>query len=386
MMDTLHYPVIQVRGGPYERGQQHGEQARDRIEACVDIYRSAFSRNVRLDWTEVVRRARWFADVIEGLDPAIMTEMRGIANGSGLLLEEIVALNCRTEILFGVGSGSGPKPETAADECTTIAVTPNASAGGKMILGKNWDRWAVCGDTVVVIQVEQDEGPDFVTVVEAGMVGRDGFNEAGIAICGNLMRSTKDGGKPGVPIPVIRRRVLNSQFLDDALDAVLHADRAASTNYVVAHDSGIVINFEAAPDQVFPIYPEAGLLTHSNHFTAVAAQVQAIGCGASPDSLYRHQRVRDLLEPKIGCIRVEDVQEALRDHAGHPQSVCRHPNERQLESERSASIASIVIDLTDRVMHVASGPPCRNEYQTVALPVERHRSTSEAPTAVSAGL
>jgi isopenicillin-N N-acyltransferase like protein len=93
--------------------------------------------------------------------------------------------------------------------------------------------------------------------------------------------------------------------------------------------------------------------------------VQAIGCDVGPDSLYRIQRARDLLEQKIGDITVEDIQQALRDHAGHPRSICRHPD---AEKDGSASIASIVIDLGAKLMHVASGPPCENAYQTVGLP------------------
>lgn len=364
-MQQHHYPVIRVSGSAYERGRQHGELARERVAKSVEIYRKAFSDSAKLDWSDVLDRARGFAQVIGEVNPAILEEMTGIADGAGFEREEIVAINCRTEILFG---GHGALGVSESHECTTIAVSPNASEGHKTLIGKNWDWRSVCQESVIILQAEQDEGPNFVMVVEAGMVGRDGFNEHGIAVCGNLLRSALDGSKPGEPVPLIRRRILDSRRLVDALGAVLCADRAASTNYLIAHEAGVIVNFEASPGQVYPVYPERGLLTHSNHFTATAAQVQAIGCNVSPDSLFRNQRVRDLLEPKIGRITVADIQEALRDHAGYPRSVCRHPDEREPLAQRSASIASIVIDLTDRVMYVASGPPCCHEYQTVTLP------------------
>jgi isopenicillin-N N-acyltransferase-like protein len=78
--------------------------------------------------------------------------------------------------------------------------------------------------------------------------------------------------------------------------------------------------------------------------------------------------VRDLLEPKIGAITVEDVKAALRDHVGYPRSVCRHVDDRGGPHDFGISIASIVIDLAERVMWVASGPPCCHEYQAVGLP------------------
>jgi isopenicillin-N N-acyltransferase-like protein len=359
------FPIVRVSGSPYERGKQHGDQARDRVARSVDIYHEAFAQTAGLDWRAVQYRATEFARLIEVFDANILDEMSGIADGSGRSLEEIVAINCRTEILFGSRNLSATLPES---ECTTIAVTPRASAGGTTILAKNWDWRAPCRDTVILLQAEQDEAPNFVMLVEAGMVGRDGFNEAGIAVCGNLLRSKLDGSRPGVPVPFIRRRVLNSARLDHAMGEILNAERAASTNYIVAHDSGIIIDFEASPQQVYPIYPENGLLTHSNHFTAVAAQVQEIGLLTSPDTLYRMHRVRELLEPKIGSIDVDDVKAALRDHVGLPQAICRHPDPALPELRQTMSIASLIIDLGRREMHVAVGAPCCHDYLTIGLP------------------
>ncbi len=363
---TTTFPVVQVSGAAHERGRQHGEQAAERVARSVGTYRQAFAESAGLDWPSVLERASGFARLIESFDENILAEMDGIAEGSGFQLEDIVAINCRTEILFG--NRGRPASSIPEAECTTIAVTPAASADGTTLLAKNWDWRAPCRDSVIVLQARQQEAPDFVMLVEAGMVGRDGFNAAGIAVCGNLLRSSLDGSKAGVPVPFIRRRVLNSDRLDHAYGEILNAERAASTNYIVAHESGMIANFEASPEQVYPVYPERGLLTHSNHFTHMAAQVQGIGRLTSPDTLYRMQRARDLLEPKIGSIGIEDVKEALRDHMGWPQSICRHPDPALKESRQSMSIASIVIDLGMREMHVAVGAPCEHEYHVVGLP------------------
>ncbi|HEX3723930.1 MAG TPA: C45 family peptidase, partial [Nitrolancea sp.] len=329
-----------------------------------------------LDWPEVLDQAADFAGLIRDFDTNIFTEISGIADGAGVRLNEIVAINCRTEILFG---GRGRiREDQSASECTTIAVTPRASATGSTILAKNWDWRAPCQETVIILQAQQDEAPNFVMLVEAGMVGRDGFNDAGIAVCGNLLRSTLDGSKAGLPVPFIRRRVLNSARLDRAMGEILNAERAASTNYIIAHESGMIVDFEASPDQVYPVYPENGLLTHSNHFTAVAAQVHGIGLLTSPDTLYRMHQARELLEPKIGLIGVEDVKAALRDHVGYPQAICRHPDPDLPESRQSMSIASIIIDLGNREMHVAGGPPCCHDYQTIGLPRSSAASESAA--------
>lgn len=366
-MATTHYPVIEIRGSAYDRGLQHGEQARDRVAASVEIYRERFARTAGLDWKAAVARGRGFGRSIKKLDPEIYEEMRGIAKASGFGIGEIVAINCRTEILFGARNRKRRKAHEDAHECTTIGVTPSGAAGGKTLLGKNWDWIDACRDSVIVVRAEVDEGPNFVMVVEAGMVGRDGLNEDGIAVTGNLLNSTKDGQASGIPVPIVRRRVFNSRSLDQALRAVLDADRAASTNYVIAHESGMIINFEASPEQVYPVYPEQGLLTHSNHFTAIAAQVQGIDCSTGGDTLYRNQRARDLLAAKSGAITIANIQETLRDHAGYPLSICRHVDSDRGNSG-TMSIASIVMDIEARTVYIASGPPCIYDYQAVTVP------------------
>jgi isopenicillin-N N-acyltransferase like protein len=373
------YPVISVSGDAYSRGCQHGQQASDRVAESVEIYRTAFERRNNLAWADVTERARDYAKAIGDWDRDILTEMQGIADGAGFSLDEIVAINCRTEILFGARHRN--THDSTAHECTTVAVGPNASAGGKTLIGKNWDWRSRCRDSVIVLQVEQDTGPDFVIIVEAGMVGRDGFNEAGISVCGNLLRSTKDGGDAAIPVPILRRRIINSTRIDDAISAVTRSQRAASTNYLIAHESGIIIDFEATPEQVYPVYPSGGLLTHSNHFISPTAQVHGVEAYSAADTLYRQQRAWDLLETRIGSITVEDIQAVLRDHAGYPKSICRHDDERDDPEDYSSSIASLVIDLTDRVMWVASGPPCCNEYRPVGLP---NQMIAEAEHAVDA--
>lgn len=365
-MAVLSYPVVDLSGTPYERGWQHGQQVPDRVLRSIEIYRHAFQRRNRLDWNEVLERASGFAEVIRKIDPAMLEEMRGIADGAGVPLEAIVAINCRTEILFG--QASAPDRDGEESECTTIAVTPAASADGHTLIGKNWDWRTACHDTIVILRVQPADEPAFVTIVEAGMLGRDGLNAAGIAVCGNLLRSTQDGGHAAVPIPLIRRRILGATRLDDALNAVIRVPRSASSNYVIGHVSGIVVNLEAAPGAVYPVYPEHGLLTHSNHFLSTEARVQGVGIDYSADTLYRHFRARMLLEPKIGQITIPDIMAALRDHAGYPKAICRHPDPREPEDERTSSVASLVIDLTDGVMYVASGTPCSADYQRVTLP------------------
>src|SRR5579885_2982242 len=127
------FPVLGLRGQPYERGLQHGREARVRVERSLRNYRDLFEF-CRLPWDEAQRRAAPYRDVIGGLDPALLEVMEGIAKGAERPFGEILALNVRTEILppgFMAGRDVG--------ECTSIAVAPRASATGGALLAQNWD-------------------------------------------------------------------------------------------------------------------------------------------------------------------------------------------------------------------------------------------------------
>jgi len=356
------FPVINIEGDARDCGVQYGEQAADRVALTIEIYLSAFGRQAKLSLDEVRARAREFAAEIRTLDADIMAEIEGIAAGAKQKVEDIVAVNCRTELLYGRLAGTKP-----ATECTTIAVLPEASASRAVLIGKNWDWRNSTVDTVVVLRVRQKGKPALVLIVEAGMVGRDGFNEDGVMVCGNLLVSHEDRGRVGVPIPILRRRILNSRHYYEAIDTLVRSPRGASGNYLIAHRGGVAIDFETTPDHVYTVYPERGLLTHSNHFQAPAAQITGVAKYYTGDSLYRDFRARQLLEPKIGGITVDDIKAVLRDEFGAPRAICRYPHDYPGQ-EPTMTIASLVFDLGEQVMHVAPGQPTRSEYQAVRLP------------------
>ena len=356
------FPVISIEGDARECGVQHGQHAAERVARTIDFYLGVFGRQSKLTLDQVRERARGFLQQIEAIDAAIVAELEGIAAGAKQQLEDIVAVNCRTELMYGSARG-----DRAATECTTIAALPSASRDGGVIIGKNWDWRSPALESVVVLRVKQSGKPALALIVEAGMVGRDGFNEDGIMVCGNMLTSSADKGKVGVPIPILRRRILNSRHYYEAIDTLTRSARGASGNYVLAHRDGVAIDFETTPDQVYPVYPVRGLLTHANHFQSVVAQAQGVGNSYNGDSLYRDFRARELLEPKIGSITVDDVQSVLRDEFGAPRAICRAPHEYPGQGP-TMTIASMVFDLKNEVMHVAAGEPSRSEYQPVRLP------------------
>ena len=131
-MESRRFPVYTIGGDARTRGAQCGELAREQIAVSVESYKRLFRYYSALEWEDVLRRAAMFIPAVDAYDRAIMDEIRGIAEGSGRPVEEIMAINARTELMYGVAA----HPPA---ECTAIVALPSATADGHVLLGQNWD-------------------------------------------------------------------------------------------------------------------------------------------------------------------------------------------------------------------------------------------------------
>lgn len=360
-------PLIDVAGTPRERGLQYGRGAGERIARSIQIYRPAFE-DAGLTFGRVEEIAQRFLERLRERDPRLAEEIVGIAEGSEQPVEEIMALNARTELLHG--RASLPEEQDLDGGCTGAIALPGITADGHVLHGQNWDWIDACRDSVVVIRVEPDRGPRMLLFVEAGIVGRCGLNGAGIGLTGNFLKCDGDSvaaGK-GEPIPFVRRRILESETLYHASREVFHAARSFSTNLMISHAGGEAMNLEATPAEVFWVPPQEGLLVHANHFLSPAAlaKVKDVGVESHPDSLYRDRRVRERLSASRPRLTREDFQQALADDYGRPYAVCHSPVARRNGSIYS-TVATIIMDLTEKKMWVAPAPYAGASYSEYAL-------------------
>lgn len=360
----MTFPFISVKGAPRVRGQQYGEKARAFIEKSLEIYLPAFAAK-GLDWPRVRDLASQFAERLSDYEPDYLEEIDGIARGAGLELQHVVALNARTELLYRQDEG-----------CTGAACLPEATADGHVLLGQNWDWRPACTESAIVLHILPDRGPEILTFVEAGLLARAGLNSAGLGVTGNFLQSDQDFGRSGVPIPFIRRRILSSESLSEAVGWVVRTPRAFSSNHLIADAGGFAIDCETAPEDVFFVYADGGILEHSNHFRSPAAQVRLTDTGIAryPDTLYRDKRVRAQLTEASGKISRESLMNAFRDHYGVPNSVCRHTAKR-IDGTEITTVSSLIMDLDERRLWVAPGPVCQNEYTEYRL---GERDTADA--------
>lgn len=387
---TSPFPHVRVEGGPRERGRAYGEGASERIALSVEAYREVFAEYAGWDWAKVrAEAARYEAPIAALSGGKYVEELRGIGEGAGVDFEDVLAINVRTEVMFAAKARKAAKAGRSAGECSAFVVLPEASANGHTLIGQNWDWLLHCFETVVVLEAIQDDGPDFVSVVEAGLLAKTGMNSSGIGLVTNALVTEADAGEPAVPYHVALRAILDAETITDAHVALQQARRSSSANYLIGHRDGIAVNVEAAPgdfSRLFLLFPEDGVLLHTNHFLAERLPVKDVSPWAMPDGPFRLERLRSAVRAAGPELTLDGLGEMLADHASYPSGVCCHPDPRLPRLEQDATVASILMDLDERRMWVADGPPCTTPYRALDYAELLSKPSTVAPERRGSGL
>ena len=365
--------TLDLEGDAFARGLAHGRKLKREVAENIETYLRRFQASGLERLAALKEGARW-ADAIAAQNPDYAEEMRGIAEGAGRKPAAIAMLNARYEIaftLFGKEARApdrGPDAAAEASGCSTFGVLPEATGNGRTYLGQNWDWLEGIHGRAVVLRLKRPEKPSLICLTEAGIVGgKMGVNEHGIGLVENGLASDSDGKHAyEKPFHLRCREVLDAERFDQALMPVTRTRRACSANFMIGDAGGEIIDLETSPDHVVAFHPKDGIITHSNHFLDArhgASLMERIG----PATLFRAARLERLLRQKHGRLERKDFEAALADHLSKPASICRHPDPAQPPESRSMTVASVILDLDRRVMHVANGPPCEHVYEAFAL-------------------
>jgi isopenicillin-N N-acyltransferase-like protein len=365
------FPVVTVSGSPYERGAQYGSQARERVQRSIASYADLFRDVAGWDWRRATAEGRRFLPAIEDFAPQYVEELAGIAAGAEVAREDVLAINVRTEILNAARVKTALAMPVPA-ECTAFA---SVSADSQVLVGQNWDWVPFARDTMVILQVQPDDGPSFVTGVEAGLLAKFGVNSAGLAVMTNALACAEDSGDVGVPYHAMLRALLECSTTAEAVALLGKCTRASSANYLLADVSGSIVDVEARPgngERLHRLEPdEEGVLLHTNHFIASDFDSVDYADLVVSTSQTRLKRAQELFAGRdqgatAGQDRRDRAEAVLTDHTHFPDSICRHPDRSLPLAEQTETVASVLIDVTEASTRLSEGPPCESGYQRLA--------------------
>ncbi|HYY75394.1 MAG TPA: C45 family peptidase [Gaiellaceae bacterium] len=324
-------PLLQAAGSHREVGAQLGLAAADAIRRAAAAPFDA----------ELVERYR--AVTMEHL-AWVVEELDAAAEAAGL--DPLAVFAASVEELESAPAPTG---------CTDLVAAADATADGHLLVAHNNDLGAEDEDDVAAIEWRVPGDP-LVFTLGVGPWASVGWNDAGLSVTGNEL--TPNDERVGIPRLLQMRDVLTRRTLDDAVEAVLHPARASSYNWVLVHASGEVANVEGSASDAAVTEPAAGVLTHANHY----AHPRMLRYERSPRaalSRARACRADELLAGRDGSVTVAWLREALADHEGAPDSLCRHGDE-----EGTKTVFWCVADVTAGEITYGRGNPCSSTPQS----------------------
>lgn len=342
--------VTRLSGDRRALGYGHGEAHGATIQAGLEAYARLFHDFAGLDWGQARRDALALLPAIEAHFPAILDEVDGIARGAGVEMEDILVLNCRSEIAL----------THAGDGCSAFSLWQ----GGQQWLAQNWDWRGDLGAAVVALELRGEDAPALLSLGEAGMVAKIGLNAHGLGVCLNAIRSRTCG--EGLPIHFALRRWLEERDFATALAHLEETRVASPAHFLVADARGHALGLEVNPGPAGRLTPRDGVVTHTNHLCDPGLR-QRLRDYPRPDSGPRLARLDERLSPPPAAADGEALFEILGDHQGFPHGLCRHPAPQQPAAERMETLFGVVMNLNRRELWIRLGKPCQATSQRLSL-------------------
>ncbi|XEU99982.1 hypothetical protein FSHL1_005269 [Fusarium sambucinum] len=345
--------MLEVRcsGTPYEIGHQHGAIAKDKVNGSLSFYEWLFQETCSMNWEAVRQEAKKYIEPLRNISPRHAEELQGLADGAGVDLLDIVALNVRTEITFSLYT-EDPTTPIQTDGCTSAAFRqPN----GEVLLAQNWDWQPKQAPNLLICHISQPgtDIPNISMVTEAGVIGKIGINSAGVGTTLNAVRA-RGVDNTKLPIHLALRTALESKSAREAANK-LYKMGTAGSGHILVSDPSDAIGLECTSIGIKEINLDSnGTLVHTNHLLLEHPGVDEPGW--LPDSKVRFARMSELIQNKItsGNIDHDSLFELFKDEQGYPASINRDVTTHR---DGTTTLFNINMDLAKGKAKVNMGRP-----------------------------
>ncbi len=335
------FPLIEVSGTSYEMGYQHGAQ----VQNLVHRYLLWIEKLTGKPREVLCRNAMSLLPYLEALSPSLIEEVKGLAAGADISLEEAVLCQARAEAGHA-GEGG----------CSAFALTGEATADGNPLAGQNQDLEPEYADVAILLRVSPtDERPSALMFTFAGQLGYSGMNEYGLAHFANALYGFR--WSLGLPHYPLKRRLLEKRSVGECLDLLSRHRTCSAANMVLSDREGNICDVEVRPDAI-AIFDDdnPNWRVHTNHY--VTDRFARFEDHTLPDSCPRLDRMRLLIREHWANITTETMKEILSDHEGNPSAICRHG------ADSMQSISGYVAESSKGLLHVRRGLGCTGAWST----------------------
>jgi isopenicillin-N N-acyltransferase like protein len=246
-----------------------------------------------------------------------------------------------------------------AGRCSDLVARAPATADGHVWVAHTNDLAPESEYELVAIEW-QVPGDPVVFTIGIGPWISVGFNSAGLALTGNELSPNDD--RIGIPRLLLVRDIVRKRTLTDAVAAALHGRRASSYNNLLSHSDGGVVSVEGSASDAELLEPgAAGTIAHTNHYTSARMSRYERDPAQTAGSETRYRSACGWLAR--GPVTPDLLRQALSDHTGAPDSLCRHVE----HGAASKTVFWCLADVTEGTISYGRGNPCDAREQRYAF-------------------
>lgn len=339
------FPYIEVAGTNYQIGCAIGEHLREKIQDYGMRMKALYSKLVKDSGCNLGKMTMKAKRLTEKYFPQYLDELKGIANGSNISLNEILLL-CSEETLL----------ETLKNKCTTFAFA--CSKG--VFLCHNEDWLPGYEDDLYIIKAKPKKGASFLSLAYIGTLPGSSvaLNNYGVAFSGN---SLLGGAQEGLPKNIILRSQIEAKTLEEFEKLASFSPRAIPNHSMAVDKDGRMISMELALDRYCAVYTNDRFFVHTNH--ALHPHLASLETVPVKDSTARYNTTFEYLR---GNRHSESLaKKILRSHENEPYTICAHAKTE--EGHNSQTAASTIVNVKGMSILIAQGNPCKSKYKAYYL-------------------
>ncbi len=359
--------VVVLEGSPYHRGSTHGRTLRKEIVELVRIWKTNLAETFNVDADRFISAFLKQTDYLPAIrrwTPDLLEEIRGIADGSEMPFDTILAFQLLDEIWV---NGKAVRRETAAEHCSGLGVAKKGKNAAYIAQNMDLESFRDGFQTVLNIKAEGRRPEQFVFTF-AGFIAANGMNSRSIGICANTLSQLRHC-RDGLPVACIIRGTLERTTLNDAIKFLKQVKHASGQNYILGGGDR-VYDFECSAGKVVPFTPtsDTSVVYHTNHPLANddydAEYTDSLkksdpAKAVKGNSEIRFQSLENRLRDLHHGIDVSSIESTLRSHDSREHPICRPVKEKSA----TFTFGSTIMRLSDRPEFlVAPGPPDKSPY------------------------
>jgi len=335
--------IVKVEGNNYEVGFSVGKQTKEKIRYFLTINRSKVER--------ILAEKSLVSSIekeCEKFSPELLEELEGIANGSELPFEELLAFN----IADSIGN-------MLVIDCSSI-IEKNAD---KVYFGHNED-WTVGANSLFLLDMKVNDTRIFAFAYYGLLAGISfSTNSNGLFFTMNSLLCTDI--RPAVPRSFVNRKVIQSKSIEEAIETIKNAKRSRGQNYnIFTRDE--IVNVESSATNLF-VRKNLRVLYHTNHYTTekMLKYENRKNNFVMKQSKMRLHTIEKLSKELKDLPSEERLLRILSSHENYPFTVCIH--NLDFGNDRKVKTFATVIGNTDKEIMFTMNNPCYGNFEKLKL-------------------